>query len=109
MQRLTFVVTDGGCHLWTGAISARGYAVMSIRSKTRPVHVVVCEEVDGAKIPQGMNVDHLCRNRHCINRDHLEIVTNGENSRRGNRWPFGKRHRVRLGLEQKFSHLYPEK
>lgn len=36
------------------------------------------------KIPKGLQIDHLCRNRKCVNSDHLETVTQRENSRRGN-------------------------
>ena len=44
-------------------------------------HRFAYEQAKGA-IPDGLEIDHLCRNRRCVNPDHLEAVTHQENQRR---------------------------
>jgi hypothetical protein len=73
-------VTDG-CWFYTGQISYKGYGVFSVRSVKRPAHVVMYELLVGP-VPAGLQVDHLCFVRHCVNPDHLEPVTAAENMRR---------------------------
>lgn len=84
-----------GCWLWPGAVTYRdGYGLVGItingRPTTRTVHRVVWEGLRGP-IPEGMEIDHLCRTRLCANPDHLEVVTHAENQRRmaGNVRPNG--------------------
>ena len=69
------------CVEWAGAHDKDGYARMNHNGKWRGVHRVEWEKSNGA-IPEGMVIDHLCRNRGCINPDHMEIVTPEENTRR---------------------------
>lgn len=68
-------VSDTGCWLWTAYISGRGYAQVGVsRSHPVPAHRYVYELLVG-QIPKGLQVDHLCRVRHCVNPAHLEPVT----------------------------------
>ena len=72
-----------GCLVWSGRKSAiSGYAVMSHCGAEYYVHRLAWED-QRSPIPKGMCIDHLCRNRACINVDHMEVVTRGENVLRG--------------------------
>jgi hypothetical protein len=55
-----------------------------LRKSVRHLHRLVFEKWYGRKIGKGMTIDHLCRNRACINPNHLEEVTLKENLARGN-------------------------
>lgn len=73
---------NSGCWLWTGSLNPGGYAQMSINGRPRHVHRFSYEHFVGP-IPAGLQIDHLCRNRSCVNPDHLEPVTQRENIMRG--------------------------
>jgi hypothetical protein len=70
------------CIVWTGALNSRGYGCFAIQGKSHLAHRVAYEDAHGP-IPDGMTIDHLCSQKRCVNPDHLEVVTRGENNRRG--------------------------
>lgn len=72
---------DGDCWTWTGARNSRGYSCLGVQGKRYLGHRRSYELLVGP-IPAGLTIDHLCRNRLCINPAHLEPVTSGENTRR---------------------------
>ncbi|WP_366909289.1 HNH endonuclease signature motif containing protein [Nesterenkonia sp.] len=79
---------DGGCWLWTRSRSRDGYGWASYQDKTYEAHRLVYRLTHGG-VPDGKVIDHLCRVRHCVNPDHLEAVTPGENLRRSELTPAG--------------------
>jgi hypothetical protein len=72
---------DGDCIRWTGVRGAKGYGHIGVDGKTRIVHRVAYELLVGP-IPDGLEIDHRCRVRDCINVAHLEPVSHVENVRR---------------------------
>lgn len=75
------------CWIWVGGdVDKRpgkgGYARYKRLGKRRVVHRLMYELLVG-EIPEGMCLDHLCRNRSCCNPSHLEAVTAKENIKRG--------------------------
>lgn len=73
---------DTGCWNWTGPLRGKGYGVLHINGKRFIAHRWFYERLVGP-IPLGLCLDHLCRNKRCVNPAHLEPVTNRENVLRG--------------------------
>jgi hypothetical protein len=71
------------CWVFTGFRDKGGYGRFTIGKKTHFAHRWAYEYLIG-DIPSGLQIDHLCRNRGCVNVFHMEPVTSRENTRRGN-------------------------
>lgn len=86
LDKLSMPVPLSGCWLWMGKINMQGYGMLSRypngKQKTLRAHVESYKRHVGP-IPAGLELDHLCRVRHCINPAHLEAVTHQVNSQRG--------------------------
>lgn len=81
----------GDCWIWTGDHNWKGYGAISYKKKTRGAHQISYMLIGKKTITPNLVLDHLCRNRNCINPNHLEEVTNQENLHRGK--GFGWIHR----------------
>jgi hypothetical protein len=68
------VAEDGECWRWIGYTGTHGYGVLSVEGRQRGAHRVAYELLR-AEIPDGLQIDHLCRNPACVNPWHLEPVT----------------------------------
>lgn len=80
---LTLVITaPSDCWLWQGRLDVNGYGRFRADKRDWMAHRFSYEVNRGA-VPTDRVLDHLCRVRNCVNPDHLEIVTQKENLRRG--------------------------
>lgn len=73
---------SGECWLWTAATTREGYGTIRFNGVTTCAHRIAYELLVGP-IPQGLELDHLCRTPACVNPAHLEPVTHRENMLRG--------------------------
>jgi hypothetical protein len=71
-----------GCWVWTAYRTSDGYGAIGINRSKQLAHRVAYELFVGP-IPEGLCLDHLCRNRACVNPQHLQPVTWGVNILRG--------------------------
>lgn len=70
-----------GCWLWIGGLTSRGYGTFWSAGRALGAHVVSFTALVGA-VPDGLELDHRCRVRSCVNPRHLEAVTHRENMMR---------------------------
>lgn len=84
MDRLLtrFTVEPNGCWRWTRALTTSGYGHLSIRNVYYQAHLLMYVLLIGP-LPADLEPDHLCRNRRCVNPNHLEFVTHAVNTQRG--------------------------
>lgn len=80
-----------GCHIYFGKIAKNGYGHIWENGQTALAHRVAWK-ISNGPIPDGMQLDHICRTRSCVNPNHLELVTCRENLRRGHNANRDKTH-----------------
>lgn len=73
-----------GCWEWTKSLNEGGYGLFSADVYGNVLAHRLALHVAGRVVPADKTVDHLCRNRKCVNPDHLDIVSNAVNILRGN-------------------------
>lgn len=86
VERMWAQLVVGGedeCWEWSGGLSD-GYGYFRVGNRKTYIHRLAWETLRGP-IPEGLHIDHLCRNTRCANPAHLEPVTAAENSRRAHR------------------------
>ena len=76
------VIKTAGCWYWSGGINNSGYGSLRLDGKRYMAHRLSYELTKG-KIPEGLEIDHTCHNRICVNPDHLELATHQENCHLG--------------------------
>lgn len=82
-----------------GWLDENGYRKVRVEGrKIVRAHRLAYEATKGP-IPEGLVIDHLCRNRQCVNPDHLEAVTQSVNAARGNRNRVAERTHCKQGHE----------
>lgn len=69
---------SGSCWLWAAGLTAQGYGQIRFKGRSYLAHRL-SYEWHNEEIPPGMQVDHACRNRSCVNPSHLRLATDGLN------------------------------
>jgi hypothetical protein len=81
LERLSIPEPNSGCRIWLGSIWD-GYGCFTVGRKSKRAHIASWEEEKGP-VPEGMELDHKCRVRCCIEVSHLEPVIHEVNVQRG--------------------------
>ena len=68
-----------GCWLWTGLLGNSGYGNFSVMGRNCTAHRFAYVVLAGKPEIEGLSIDHLCRQKTCVNPDHMEMVTQAEN------------------------------
>ena len=91
-----WVENEDGCWISTYSTASHGYAQIGWTDgdyrQVVTAHRAAWVYFTGEQIPEGMTIDHMCKNKPCINPDHLRMTTNFENARRtsGRDWKMGE-------------------
>lgn len=94
IDRLPKLIGEMGDGCWEWLRVHDRYGKVTVQGRTTLAHRAVWELLVGP-IPEGLFIDHLCRNTRCVNPDHLEPVTPTENAHRGNGYRVGWTHCIR--------------
>lgn len=89
---------EGGCWVWNRSKDRDGYGWASHKNRTHLAHRLVYSLIVG-EIPADRVLDHLCRNRSCVNPSHLEPVSNQKNLLRSPIVPAGQERCLKCGGE----------
>lgn len=93
-----YIVDDNGCWIWQLAKSSDGYGNYEVEGKHIGAHRFYYLKA-GNTIEKGKQLDHLCKNRLCVNPKHIEVVTQTENIRRG------KHTKINMNIANKIRNL----
>ena len=92
-----FEADEHGCWISTYSVASHGYAQVGWRRPEGGHTMVTAHRAawvyhHGQQIPEGMTIDHTCKERRCVNPSHLRMLSNFENARRtaGRDWPLGE-------------------
>jgi hypothetical protein len=77
---------DEGCWRWVGSCDEFGYPRFAYQGRGTGMAYRYSYELHNGPVPEGLELDHLCRVRDCVNPAHLEAVTHRENCRRREAW-----------------------
>lgn len=72
-------IINGQCYLWNRPLDKDGYGTFYFMKKNRRAHRVAYFLANGP-IEEGFVIDHICKNRNCVNPEHLRCVTKKENT-----------------------------
>lgn len=81
-QKLSSYTLNGECWEYNGCTNNWGYCLIMANGKLQYAHRLAWEYHNGARIPDGMTVDHICFNRRCINPGHLRLTSHSDNAKR---------------------------
>lgn len=101
---------NSGCWLWTGAATDRGYGRVWVHAAQRAIPAYrALYELENGPVPDGLELDHLCRVPACVNPAHLEPVTHKENQCRSPLIMKGAGDRMRAKTHCPQNHPYAGK
>lgn len=105
-----FQIDESGCWVWQGPMNDNGYGRVSIDGRLEYAHRLSYRFFVGP-ILAGLTIDHLCRNKRCVNPEHLEAVLPEENTARGNGPTARNKRKTRCAeghlLDARNTYVYP--